>query len=275
MKISRTVRAAVTIGLAGAFAGCAPGGPEVENGTPNAQKPRETRPAAEPEVTRYASAERLPEQADPDGTTIVVGNPEARSTVHVYEDPRCPVVEEYERTGAEALPKLLLEGEVKAEYTFASFKDVRLGGDGSKRAVNALRVALDKGKFVEYHAVLFENQADVESSGGFTTERLLKLAAEVPGLRDEAFDLAVRTMKHSSFVTASQKAYQQFGDDPIGPGTPTIVVNGHNIDGGLYGVNFDANLFGLLVTDLHEHPGLWDAAYKPLKEKAEAEAADL
>lgn len=132
--------------------------------------------------------------------------------------------------------------------------------------MNALRAALEKGKFVEYHAVLFESQTAVEGSGGFTTERLLKLAGDVPGLRGEAFDLAVRTMKYSSFVTASQQVYQQTGEDPIGPGTPTIVVNGHSIDGGLYGANFDEELFGMLVTDLHEHPYTWDTEYKPLKE---------
>ncbi|MGW8362905.1 DsbA family protein [Streptomyces wedmorensis] len=222
--------------------------------------------------TSYLVPEQLPERMAPDGTTIVVGNPTARTKVEVYEDPRCPVVEEYERTGATGLHKLLLAGEVKAEYTFASFKDIRLGGDGSKRAVNALRAALEKEKFVEYHAVLFANQADVESSGGFTTERLLTLAEEVPGLRDESFDQAVRTMKYRSFATASEQAYEQTGDDPVGPGTPTIVVNGHFIDGGLYFANFDAKLSRRIVEDLHEHPGRWDTVYKPLKEQAEAEA---
>lgn len=264
MKIGRTVRAAITAGLLGAFAGCAPGGPGAGD----------TGPVARTDTNRYTSAERLPERLAADGTTIVVGNPAARSAVRVYEDPRCPVVEEYERTGAEALQKLLLMREIKAEYTFASFKDDRLGGDGSKRAVNALRAALEKGRFVEYHAVLFENQAAVERSGGFTTERLLKLAERVPGLRDTAFDLAVRTMKYSSFVTASQRAYQQTGDDPIGPGTPTVVVNGHAIDGGLYGANFDANMFRLLVSALHERPETWDTVYRPLKEEIEAEATE-
>ncbi|MGA5067952.1 DsbA family protein [Streptomyces exfoliatus] len=270
MKVSRTVRAAaVTVGLIGAVAGCALGGNRTGAVTPDGQEPGDARPAERPGTVTYASAQRLPERTAPDGTTIVVGNPAARSTVHVYEDPRCPVVEEFERTTGAALQKLLLDGEIKAEYTLASFRDVRLGGDGSKRAVNALRAALEKGKFVEYHAVLFENQAAVESGSGFTTERLLRLADEVPGLRDEAFDLAVRTMKYSSFVTASQQAYQRTGDDPIGPGTPTIVVNGHHIDGGLYGVNFDANLFSLMVKDLHKNPGNWDLAYKDIQDGVE------
>ncbi|MFJ8588883.1 DsbA family protein [Streptomyces sp. NPDC093595] len=273
MNIGRAVRAAVTLSLIGAFVGCAPRGSQAGDVTPDAQSPGDARPAAGTGTTVYASAERLPERAAPDGTTIVVGNPGAASTVHVYEDPRCPVVEEYERTGGEALEELLLRGEIKAEYTFASFKDDRIGGDGSKRAVNALRAALEKGKFVEYHAVLFENQAAVENSGGFTTERLLKLAEKVPGLRGETFDQAVRTTKYGSFVTASQQAYQETGDDPIGPGTPTVAVNGHTIDGGLRGFYFDATAFRLLVTDLHERPATWDTLYRPIKEGAAAAGA--
>ncbi|MFG2298560.1 DsbA family protein [Streptomyces sp. NPDC048603] len=257
MKISRMAQASIAVGVIGVLAGCTRGGSEAGD----------TAAAVRAETTSYGSAEQLPERMAPDGTTIVVGNPAARSTVQVYEDPRCPVVEEYEQTGGAELQELLLEGEIKAQYTFASFKDNRLGGDGSKQAVNALRAALEKGKFVEYHRVLFENQAAVESSGGFTPERLLKLAEEVPGLRDDAFDLAVRTMKYRSYVTASQQAYQQTGDDPIGPGTPTIIVNSHTIDGGLYGANFEADLFRLLVTDLHEKPWTWNAAYKALREK--------
>ncbi|MEW1693589.1 DsbA family protein [Streptomyces sp. NPDC091265] len=221
-------------------------------------------------MTNYESAQMLPERAASDGTTIVVGNPEAGSAVHIYEDPRCPIVEEYERTGAKAFQKLLLAGEIKAEYTFASFKDDRLGGDGSKRAVNALRAALKKGKFVEFHAILFKNQPAVESSGGFTTGRLLKLADKVPGLRDEAFDLDVTTMKYSSFVTASQDAYQQTGDDPIGPGTPTVVINGHHLDGVLYAALFDATWFREVVSNLHDRPYTWEAIYKSMSAEGEA-----
>ncbi|KOX28612.1 MULTISPECIES: thioredoxin domain-containing protein [unclassified Streptomyces] len=274
MKISTIGRAAVAAGLVGAVAGCAPGGTRAGETSPDAQQAGEARPAARPEAVRYASAAQLPEQTALDGTTIVVGNPAARSTVHLYEDPRCPVVEEYERTGAKSLEKLLLAGEIKAQYTFASFKDDRLEGDGSKRAVNALRAALEKDKFVEYHRVLFDHQTDVESSGGFTTQRLLQLADKVPGLRDETFDQAVRTMRYRPFVTASEKAYEHTGDDPRGPGTPTVVVNGHMIDGALYPANFDPRLFTLLVTDLHQRPHSWDKEYKPLKDKLDAQAAD-
>ncbi|MGA5498871.1 thioredoxin domain-containing protein [Streptomyces cinereoruber] len=271
MKISTIIRAAAVAGLTGAVTGCAlmGAGPEQTGQAPD------TGSATRTDTDLYASAAQLPEQLAADGTTITVGNPAARSTVHLYEDPRCPVVEEYERTGAKALQTLLLDGQIKAQYTFASFRDDRLGGDGSKRAVNALRAALAKGKFVEYHRVLFDHQADVETSGGFTTERLLQLAGKVPGLRDVTFDQAVRTMKHHSFVTASEKAYEHTGDDPRGPGTPTVTVNGHMIDGALYPTNFDPRLFTLLITDLHQRPDTWDRLYQPLKDMGQAQEEDL
>lgn len=273
MKIGRAARTAVTVGLIGALAGCAGAGLEAKPPQAKVSEAKGPDTAAEAESSRWTSAEFLPETLDPDGTTIVVGNPYARSTVQVYEDPRCPVVEEFERTGAPGLQAALLGREVRAEYTFASFKDDRLGGDGSKRAVNALRAALEEGKFVEYHTVLFKHQANVESSGGFTTERLLQLATKVSGLRGEAFDTAVKTMKYRGFVTASEQAYEKTGDDPRGPGTPTVIINGHAIDGGLYSLIFDKEMVKRLVFDLHLFPARWEKFYEPFK--AEVEAEDL
>lgn len=261
MKISKTAVVTITIGLMGAGAGCSTSGSAATDAK-----------SAGAGAAGYANAERLPERLAANGTTIVVGNPTARSTVQVLEDPRCPVVEEYERTGAPALNRLLLDGEIKAEYTFASFKDIRLGGDGSKRAVNALRAALDKGKFVEFHAVLFEKQAAVERGDGFTTHKLLELADEVPGLRDKTFDQAVKSMKYKAFVTASEQAYEHTGADPKGPGTPTVIVNSHAIDGGLYGANFDTQYFYRMVKDLHEYPYTWDAVYKPIQQEPQDQA---
>ncbi|WP_323181675.1 hypothetical protein [Streptomyces sp. NBC_00572] len=119
--------------------------------------------------------------------------------------------------------------------------------------------------------MLFRNQVPVERSGGFTTERLLKLADQVPGLRGAGFDAAVRTMKYKAFVTASEKAYENTGDDPKGPGTPSLVVNGHLLEGGLYGVAFEEGLLTRLVVDLHDRPARWSTFWVPFGKRVEAQ----
>lgn len=58
----------------------------------------------------------------------------------------------------------------------ASFLDPRLGGSGSKKAVNALRAALEERKFADCHVVLCQNQPP-EKVDGFTDPRLLQLAS--------------------------------------------------------------------------------------------------
>ncbi|MFD5517293.1 DsbA family protein [Streptomyces sp. NPDC127066] len=208
----------------------------------------------------FESAEKLPEKLAKDGTTILVGDPDAKVTVHLYEDPRCPVCEEFETTGGSPrLREATLDRRTVTEYTLASFLDDRLGGSGSKKAVNALRAALEEGKFVEYHEVLYANQPE-ESVDGYTDARLLELADDVEGLRGPKFDAAVKSMKYRSFVTASEKAYERAGGakDPEGPGTPTAVINDRQIPAEHNGVLFDGDVFAELLQEIHASPWEWE-----------------
>lgn len=216
-----------------------------------------TQSEAGPATAAYAGVTELPEALASDGTTITVGDPQAQTVVHLYEDPRCPVVAEFESTGAKVIRSQTVSRQVRTDYTLASFKDARLGGDGSKRAVNALRAALEAQRFTEYHAVLVESQAEVERSGGYTTERLLDLAARVPGLRSETFDTAVTTMKYADFVTASQTAYRHTGDDPLGPGTPAVTINAKMVPEQVYGNIFEEDLAADLLNTIRKNPGTW------------------
>ncbi|MBL1086475.1 thioredoxin domain-containing protein [Streptomyces actinomycinicus] len=229
------------------------------------QSPHEAKdggPAATARAVRaYAGLADAPERLGNDGTTIMVGDPAAPVTVHLYEDPRCPVCEEFESTGGgPELRAATLRREAKAQYTLASFLDGRLGGAGSVKAVNALRAALDEGKFAEYHEVLYANQPE-ESVDGFTDARLLELAKRVPGLRGHAFDSAVRTMKYRSFVALSEEAYEDAGgaQNPRGPGTPTAEINDVRIPAQYNGVLFDRKTFGGLLTEIRKDPETWRA----------------
>ncbi|WP_037869439.1 DsbA family protein [Streptomyces sp. SPB074] len=170
----------------------------------------------------------VPERLDADGTTIHVGRKGATGTMHLYEDPRCPVCKVFEGSpGARVLRDSTERGYVSTDYTLASFLDDGLGGGGSKRAVNALRAALEEGHFAAYHEVLYAHQPE-ESVDGFTTARLLALASKVEGLRGPAFDKAVRTMRYADFVAASEAAMERDGIR----GTPSFVLDGELVANG-------------------------------------------
>ncbi|MFD9326236.1 DsbA family protein [Streptomyces sp. NPDC060065] len=194
-------------------------------------------------------------------TTILVGDPDAKITVRLYEDPRCPVCEEFETTGgAPGLREAMLDRRARTEYTLASFLDDRVGGSGSKKAVNALRAALEEGKFVEYHEVLYANQPE-EIVDGYTDAYLLELAGEVEGLRGPEFNAAVKSMKYRSFVTASEKGYERAGgaEEPEGPGTPTAVINDKRIPQEYNGLLFDRDAFAGLLQQIYDKPWEWEA----------------
>ncbi|WP_431036017.1 DsbA family protein [Streptomyces sp. P6-2-1] len=177
---------------------------------------------------RPSAATPVPEELDADGTTIHVGRKGAASTMHLYEDPRCPVCKDFEDSeGARVLRASTEAGEVRTDYTLASFLDESLGGGGSKRAVNALRAALEEGHFAAYHDVLYTHQPE-ESVDGFTTARLLTLASKVKGLRGPAFDKAVRTMRYADFVAASEADMERDGIQ----GTPGFVLDGRLVANG-------------------------------------------
>lgn len=207
----------------------------------------------------FASAEELPERLGADGITIAVGDPDAPVKVHLYEDPRCPYCEEFETTGGgPQLREAMLDRWARAEYTLASFLDDRVGGTGSKKTVNALRAALEQGRFVEYHEVLYANQPE-ESVDGYTDAYLLELAGKVKDLRSPEFDAAVRSMKYRAFVTASQKAYEKAGGakEPEGPGTPTAVINDKRIPSQYNALLMESGTFAELLQKIYDQPGEW------------------
>ncbi|MCH0563270.1 DsbA family protein [Streptomyces sp. MUM 136J] len=191
----------------------------------------------------YGKDEDIAESLAPDGATVLVGSARARTVVHLYEDMRCPVCEEFETGGGgRQLREMVLAGDVRVEYTLASFLDDRLVGEGSHRAANALRAALEAGRFVEYHDLLFAHQPE-ESADGYTDAFLLETASEIEGLRGAEFDAAVRGMKYGDFVTASEEAFEASGVS----GTPGMEVNGNLVGGRLGDQIFDRQTLPLVI----------------------------
>ncbi|MEU3505243.1 thioredoxin domain-containing protein [Streptomyces hundungensis] len=162
----------------------------------------------------------------------------------MYEDPRCPYCKHFEEGGARAVARLAAEGKVKIRYTIASFLDADPDEGGSKRAVNAMRAAVERGTFPEFHAAVFAGQPEKETDDAFTADDLLKIADKVPGLRGPAFDRAVRENTYQDFVKAAQAAFEDSGVNR----SPVVLIDGKEPSGDGRAM-FDADAFQKVLAE--------------------------
>ncbi|MFD7546590.1 DsbA family protein [Streptomyces sp. NPDC059816] len=162
-----------------------------------------------------------------DGLVIPVGESNAKSTLTIWEDFRCPVCKIFEDTYRSTIHELTDSGKLKVDYRFATLIDGNMGGSGSLHAANAAACAQEVGKFPAYHDVLFANQPAETDDAFASNSKLIDLAGEVDGLATDSFRSCVNDGTHNSWVAKSNKAFQD-GDLR---GTPTVLLNGKDVYG--------------------------------------------
>ncbi|MFC9768718.1 DsbA family protein [Rhodococcus jostii] len=223
----------VRFGLLAALAATA-----VACSTPTGSPPPSTPSSSSPPTAAVpgqdlAILNTLPARMAPDGVAIEVGQPNAPTTVTVYEDFQCPYCARFEHVNGPELATRAAAGGIKIHYIFASLLDHKLGGHSSARAANAARAAVEAGGFPTYHRLLFDRQP-VEGTDGFTTDVLLQVAETVPALNSPAFtDAAVRADTHRQWVTASQSAYEM-SQKQYPDGVPTVLIGSVDANPALY-----------------------------------------
>jgi protein-disulfide isomerase len=137
----------------------------------------------------------------------------------LFEDPQCPYCQQFEVLNGPFITAALDAGELAVEYRMRCFL-----GPESVRADNALALAAEAGRFDEFRQALFAAQPP-EGTGGFTTEDLLRLGAEV-GLTASDFVSGVREARYELWVQRREALYQ--AQDP--QGTPAAWLNGNPMD---------------------------------------------
>ncbi|MEV0319597.1 DsbA family protein [Streptomyces sp. NPDC050658] len=160
-----------------------------------------------------------------DQLALPAGKADAKSTLTIWEDFRCPACKSFEDLYRTTIHELTDKGQLKVEYHLATLIDGNMGGSGSLRAANAAACAQDAGKFVPYHDVLYKNQPAEADDAFAKNGRLIELAGEVDGLDTASFKKCVEDGEHDSWVAESNKAFQDAG---LG-GTPSVLLDGKNI----------------------------------------------
>ncbi|XVU26634.1 DsbA family protein [Actinoplanes sp. CA-054009] len=170
-----------------------------------------------------ASQVTTPSVAVDDGTAFAVGT--GPVTVDLYEDFMCPICNEFEQQTGPTIKQMVTDKRVTVRYHPVAILDEASNGTKySTRSGGAAAAAAVDGKFIEYHDVLYANQPE-EGSSGLTDAKLIELGKSV-GL-GSSFETAVNDKTYDNWMTKVTDTFASRGYN----GTPTIVVNGKQVEG--------------------------------------------
>jgi Thioredoxin len=153
---------------------------------------------------------------------VIVGSAHAAHQMILFEDPQCPYCRHFEEVNGPVLLAAQESGALAVEYRMRCFL-----GQESVRADNALTLAAEVGRFDQLRRAVFAAQPP-EGSGGFTTEDLLALGANI-GLLGSDFIEGVRHGRYEQWVLERESAFQR--QDP--QGTPAAWLDGKPLDSNL------------------------------------------
>ncbi|MEU8544416.1 DsbA family protein [Streptomyces sp. NPDC048717] len=161
------------------------------------------------------------------GTTVVIGKAEAKKTLEIYEDSRCPVCATFEQNVGAKVDKDVEAGTYKLRYVGATFIDNSDQGTGSKNALSALGAALDVSPeaFLAYKNALYSQQFHPEETDDkFSKDSyLLEVADTVPALKGNAkFREDVESGTFDAWAMKMSKTFDKSGVR----GTPTLKMDG-------------------------------------------------
>ncbi|MFD8114015.1 DsbA family protein, partial [Streptomyces microflavus] len=165
-----------------------------------------------------------------DGTTVVIGKSDAKKTLELYEDSRCPVCATFEQGVGETVAKDVEAGKYKVKYVGATFIDNTDNGEGSKNALSALGAALDVSPeaFMDYKAALYSAKFHPqESEDKFAKDSfLIEVADSVDALKgNKAFQKDVEDGTYDAWAMKMSKTFDKSGVQ----GTPTLKMGGKKV----------------------------------------------
>lgn len=155
--------------------------------------------------------------------SVVIGPKSAKYHVVIYEDFLCPFCREFEAASRDFLHADAKKGLAEVEYRpFHLLQD-----DYSQRALNAFAQVLstDPAQAMKFHDLLYDKQPYEAAPSKPDASQLAKWAASV-GANKGKVENAVNTAD-PSFENAANAAAKKAKV----PGTPTIFVNGKQVNG--------------------------------------------
>lgn len=150
----------------------------------------------------------------------------AKVTLTVYEDFRCPFCKEAESMFGPIYTAQAKAGKIKVQFHIVNLIDRNDGGTGSIESGSAAGCAQDVGneKFKGYHDVLFANQPPETDDAYASADTLISLAKQVSGLDTSAFQTCVKSGKYQPWVVKNYDALSSAEGGNVS--TPDYLING-------------------------------------------------
>lgn len=161
------------------------------------------------------------------GLAIPFGSDEnAKVTLTIYEDFRCPFCKEAESMFNPIYTADAEAGKIKVRYRIVNLIDQNDGGTGSIQAGNAAACAQNAGnaKFKAYHDILFSNQPNESDDAFSSNSTLISYAKKVPGLDSSTFESCVDSGRYQPWVKKNYDALKTAEGGSVS--TPDYLING-------------------------------------------------
>lgn len=178
--------------------------------------------------------------ATPTARTAASGG---RVLIQAYEDFGCPDCQAFEARYASTLQSLVRSGAAVVEYHPVAILDTHFTDDSySTRAANAAAAVVNWSpkSFPAFHALLYTSTVQPEEGGpGLSDDRLIALARQVGAIDQAQIAAAIRSQRFAGWIQARTAEFLagtgslrgvRFPASRQGPGTPTVVVDGHYWD---------------------------------------------
>lgn len=165
---------------------------------------------------------------------VLMGTPDAATTVDLFEDPMCPACRLFEDRYGQQIAQAVDDGEIAVRFHLMNFLDeTSSSGDYSTRAIAATKCVADSGDAIAYsafHTALFA-EANQPAEGGDSdpsNEDLAQLARDAGASDDAAacIESGDGVEQAAAYGAASSEALAAAGANS----TPSVVHNGTVID---------------------------------------------
>jgi protein-disulfide isomerase len=158
----------------------------------------------------------------------IAGDAPGKPVLEIWEDFQCPACAQFEALFNPTIEKMADDGKARVIWRSTSFLDNGFPGDHSKRASAAWGCAIDAGKKVEYHDLIFANQPETEGVG-WTDDQLLQFGEDA-GIKDDKFDTFETCVADHDYIKWANNGTAESYANEV-PGTPTLYLNGEELQG--------------------------------------------